>query len=81
MKTNSSLNLRVALTGHKIDKLTGHKIDYDGVKILDRADSDPKHKVKEILHTDKRKPTLNTQVNSQTEFRFNVNIVGSKKKK
>ena len=62
-------------------KLTGHKIDYDDVKILDRADSDPKLKVKEILHIDKRKPTLNTQVNSQTEFRFNVNIVGSKKKK
>ena len=54
-----------------VHKLTGHKIDYDGIKILDRADTDPKLKVKEILEIDKRR---------QTEFRFNVNIVESKKK-
>ena len=62
-------------------KITGHKIDFDGIKILDRADSDPKIKVKDILHIDKKKPSLNIQINSQTEFRYNVNIVGSKKKK
>ena len=62
-------------------KITGHKIDFDGIKILDRADSDPKIKVKKILHIDKKKPSLNIQINSQTEYRYNVNIVGSKKKK
>ena len=62
-------------------KITGHKIDFDGIKILNRADSDPKIKVKEILHIDKKKSILNIQINSQTEFRYNVNIVGSKKKK
>ena len=41
--------------------------------ILDRADSDPKIKVKEILHIDKKKSSLNIQINSQTEFRYNVN--------
>ena len=58
-----------------------HVIDWDGIKIVDRADSDAKLKVKEILHIDKKKPSLNVQVNSQTEFRLNVNIVGSRKKK
>ena len=62
-------------------KLTGHTIDYVEIKILDRADSDPKLKVKEILQIDKRKPTFNTQINSQTDFRYNGNIIGSKKKK
>ena len=47
--------------------------DYDGIKILDRADSELKLKVEVILQIDKIKPTLNTQINSQTEFRYNVN--------
>ena len=29
----------------------------------------------------REKPSLNIQINSQTEFRYYVNIVGSKKKK
>ena len=32
-------------------------------------------------HINKRKPTLNAQINSQTEFRFNVNIVGFEEEK
>jgi hypothetical protein len=78
-KKDKKGNYASALYEHH--KLTNHKIDFDGIKILDRADSDPKLKIKEILHIDKKKPSLNTQINSQTEFRFNVNIVGSKKKK
>ena len=62
-------------------KITGHKIDFDGIKILDRADSDSKIKVKEILHIGEKKPCLNTQINSQTGLRYNENIVGSKKNK
>ena len=65
--------------------MTGHKIDFDGIKILDRADYDPKIKVKEIdkkkTHIDKKKTSVKTQINLQTEFRYIVNIVGSKKKK
>ena len=59
---------------------TSHEIDFEGAKILDRADSDRKLQVKELLHIDKRKPSLNKQLNSQSEFRINVNIIGSKKK-
>jgi GIY-YIG catalytic domain-containing protein len=59
---------------------TGHEIDYDNVEILDRADSDRKLQVKEILHIDKRNPTLNIQLNNQAAFRMNVKIIGSKKK-
>jgi hypothetical protein len=48
-------------------------------RILDRADSDRKLQIKELLHIDQKKPTLNIQLNSQSEFRINVNIIGTKK--
>jgi hypothetical protein len=66
-----------AIRAHHIE--TGHTIDFKGAKILDRADSDRKLQLKELLHIDKRKPILNKQLNSQAEFRINVNIIGSKK--
>ena len=78
-KKDKKGNYASALYEHH--KLTNHKIDFDGIKILDRADSDPKLKIKEILHIDKKKPNFNTQINSQTVFRYNVNIEQSKKKK
>ena len=55
-------------------KLTGHNFDYDGAKILDRADSHPKLKVKEILHIVKIKPTINTQFNSQNLTKRNLSF-------
>ena len=58
---------------------TGHTIDYDDVQILDRADSDRKLQLKEVMHIDKRKPTLNIQLNSQTQYRIGVHIIGSSK--
>ena len=65
---------------HEHQMRSGHEIDYDGVVILDKADTDRKLQIKELLYIDKLEPTLNKQVNSQTKFRINVNIVGSKKK-
>ena len=62
---------------HHLD--TGHHIDYDGVKIIDRADNDRKLQIKEILHIDRRNPSLNKQLNLQDEFRIFTNICGSKK--
>ena len=59
---------------------TGHMIDFKGATILDRADTNHKLEVKEILHIDKLKPTLNVQLNSQSEFRLTTRIIGSKKK-
>ena len=58
---------------------TGHTIDYDNVQILDRADSDRKLQLKEVMHIDKRKPSLNIQLNSQTQYRIGVHIIGSSK--
>ncbi len=58
---------------------TGHKIDFENVQILDRADSDRKLQLKELLHIDKRKPSLNVQLNSQSQYRICVNIIGSSK--
>ena len=62
-----------------VNNLFGHIIDYNSTKILDRADSDRKLQIKELLHIDQKKPTLNIQLNSQSEFRINVNIIGTKK--
>ena len=66
-----------AVYNHHLE--TGHIIDYNSTKILDRADSDRKLQIKELLHIDQKKPTLNIQLNSQSEFRINVNIIGTKK--
>ncbi len=63
-----------AVYNHHLE--TGHIIGYNNTKILDRADSDRKLQIKELLHIDQKKPTLNIQLNSQSEFRINVNIIG-----
>ena len=39
-----------------------HLIDYEGVQILDTADTDYKLKIKEMLYIDKERPTMNIQV-------------------
>ena len=63
-------------------KSTVHEIDYDNVSILDRADSDYKLRLKELLHIEHRNPTLNKQLNVQEDtYRIGVNIIGSRKKK
>jgi len=46
---------------HKI----GHKIDFDNVKILDRASNDFKLQLKEMLLIRKLNPSLNRQMNSE----------------
>ena len=47
---------------HALEK--GHTIDYEGIEILDKASSDHKLLLKEMLHINKLKPTLNRQKNS-----------------
>ena len=49
----------------KHQKQTGHKIDYEGVEVLDSADSDRKLLLKEMLLINLHKPDLNTQVKSE----------------
>jgi predicted GIY-YIG superfamily endonuclease len=45
-----------------------HTIDYENIEIIDKADNDLKLKIKELLHILKQKPTLNKQLNSQSDF-------------
>ena len=54
---------------------TGHEIDYKNVEIIDRADTDRKLRIKELLHILKRKPTLNKQLNSQSDFEIKTLII------
>jgi predicted GIY-YIG superfamily endonuclease len=46
------------------EKTFNHKIDYENFKILDRASSDQMVLIKEMLHIDKLKPSLNKQKQS-----------------
>jgi hypothetical protein len=46
----------------------GHQMDYEGVEVIDKADTKIKLVVKELLHILKRKPSLNKQLNSQSNF-------------
>lgn len=52
-----------------------HKIDYENIEILDRAESDFKLRLKEMLHINKRKPILNTQLNCQFNSQVNTLII------
>ena len=49
---------------HEHHLMTSHMIDFEKVKIINRADSDFKLQFKEILPIDKGNPTLNKQLNS-----------------
>ena len=54
---------------------TRHTIDFDNIKILNRASNDRKLKLKEILHIDSKKPDLNIQTQSYV-FSF---IIGDRR--
>ena len=43
-------------------------MDLDNVEIIDQAVNDTKLKIKELLHILKWKPSLNRQLNSQSDF-------------
>jgi len=48
----------------KHTRSTGHKIDYNSPVILDKASNDNKLLLKEMLHINRLKPTLNKQKKS-----------------
>jgi hypothetical protein len=52
-------------------------MDYDNVKILNSAESDFRLKLKELLHIVKRKPALNKQLNSQSNFEIKTLIIAA----
>ena len=43
----------------------GHEMDFDNIKIIDRASNNLKLELKEMLYIRKLKPTLNKQMNSE----------------
>ena len=59
--------------------LPGHEIDFDGVEILDRANTIKKLELKEMLYIRKFNPTLNKQLESElfTLILRNVKLVNS----
>ena len=65
---------------HEHQLATSHKIDFDNVKIIDRADSDCQLQFKEILQIDKKKPLLNIKFNSSVliESKFILSAQGRK---
>jgi hypothetical protein len=48
---------------------TGHEIDYNGILIIDRADSKLKLGIKETLHIIESKPELNTLCTSEFDLK------------
>ena len=70
-KTNRCLGIR--LDEHKKSKessvhlhqeQSGHEIDWDSIRIIDKADKELKLLLKEMLHINKQKPNLNVQKKS-----------------
>ena len=52
-----------------------HRVDYDNIQVIDRATSDFKAKIKELLHILHTKPELNKQLNSQSKYEIKTLIV------
>ena len=53
----------------------GHQMDYDNIEVIDRASSDFKLRMKELLHILKRKPILNKQMNAQSKYEIKTLII------
>ena len=53
---------------HQHPKETGHIMDYENVEVIDTASTDTKLRIKELLHILKKEPTLNKQLNSQSNY-------------
>ena len=52
-----------------------HEMDYENVQVIDRARSDFKLKMKELLHILNSQPELNKQMNAQSDFEIRTLII------
>jgi hypothetical protein len=50
-------------------------MDYENIKVIDRASNDFKLRMKELLHILKTKPELNKQLNSQSPYEIKTLII------
>ena len=82
-KTERVLSLRLkehqnsaksACRQHEIEH-PGHRMAYEEVEVLDTADTDRKLLVKELLHIIYHKPSLNKQLNEQSNFNIKTLII------
>ena len=53
----------------------GHEMNYESIEVIDQASNDLKLRIKELLHILKRKPSLNKQLNSQSDFDIKTLII------
>ena len=59
---------------HVIDN-PDHRMDYDNIQVIDRASSNFKAKMKELLHILHTKPELNKQLNPQSKYEIKMLII------
>jgi len=50
-------------------------MDYENIQLIDRASSDFKLRMKELLHILKEQPELNKQLNSQSDYKIKTLII------
>ena len=74
-KTQRILSIRVGehekrkeSTCYQHERTHKHRIDYENAEIIDTASSDMKLRIKELLHILRSKPSLNKQLNAQSDF-------------
>ena len=60
IKEHNDPKQKTAITTHKLEH-PDHIIDANNIEIIDRVDTKFKLMLKEMLHINKQKPTLNTQ--------------------
>ena len=73
-KKEHSKNTNSACYQHIKDN-PGHRIYYNNIKVMDRADSDFKLGMKELLHILKSKPKLNKKLNAQSKYEVKTLII------
>ena len=76
LNEHSHLDKNSAIHQHLAENKT-HKFDFEGVEILDTADSDIKLQLKELLHVNKLKPSLNLQLTSDA-YQIKTFIIGAR---
>ncbi len=60
-----------------VEKNPGHQMDYENIEIVDKASTDFQLRMKELLQILKRKPELNKQLNSQSNYDIKTLIIAA----
>jgi hypothetical protein len=63
------------LSQHQHTKKTGHVTGYENVEVIDIELTDTKLRIKEMPHILKKEPTLNKQMNSQSNHEIKTILI------